>query len=248
MIIFCVVSIFVGQADRMPGSVSKFFMNALTLENSYNGAWWYMFTYIVLVIMSPTILKFVKKANPILVLILGFGIYCCAYYVRFKVETDNWFIVKFGPFGMTFFEYLIGATCCKTRAISKIYNVCKKSLPKTVRWIITGVLLASMLFARTKVIPSLFFAPITGFVIILLFHFSSKPDWVRNVFSMIGKHSTNIWLTHMFFYSCIFEKFVYIAKYPVLIYALMLEITLTISIILTKMNSILKKKISQIVK
>ena len=103
--IFTVISVMAGQAEFMPGSVRKFLMNAALLENSYNGAWWYLFTYAVLVICSPALLKAVDKCHPLVVLAGSFGVYCVAYYVRFRVETDNLLLIKFGPLGMTLFEY-----------------------------------------------------------------------------------------------------------------------------------------------
>lgn len=125
LIVFTVVSILVGQSNFMPESLFKFMMNALALENSFNGAWWYMFAYILLVLISPIILKEVKKYSSIFVLVLGFGIYCIAYYIRFKIVYSNWFLVKFGPFGMTLFEYLIGAVCCKEQIFTKLYSIWK---------------------------------------------------------------------------------------------------------------------------
>lgn len=240
LIIFCIISILIGQADFMPGSIGKFLANALTLDNSYNGAWWYMFTYIVLVLISPVVLKLVDKLHPIGVMIIGFLIYCCAYYVRFYFETGNWFLTKFGPFGMTFFEYLIGAVCYKTRMITKIYSIWKK-IPTLLRGIVAGVLVVGMLYGHTKIIPSLFIAPVTGSVVMLLFHFWKKPNLVQRFFLMIGKHSTNIWVIHMFFYANIFKGFVYIAKYPVLIYGLMLGVTLMASVLLMQINCLTKK-------
>ena len=59
--VFSAVSAIAGQASFMPGSVMKFIRNALTIDSSYNGAWWYMFTYAVIVLASPLILKAVEN-------------------------------------------------------------------------------------------------------------------------------------------------------------------------------------------
>ena len=53
LVVFSIISIIVGQGNFMPGSFREFILNALTLENSYNGAWWYMFAYALLVLFSP---------------------------------------------------------------------------------------------------------------------------------------------------------------------------------------------------
>ena len=224
----------------MPGSLKKFIMNFLTLDNSYNGAWWYMFAYAVLVIISPMLLKCVKKFHPIIVLSIGFLVYCAAYYIRFNLGYSNWFLGKLGPFGMTLFEYLLGAECCKLKVFTKIHKIWIK-VPKVARYILAIIMIIAMLYARTSLVPSLFVAPITGFAIVTLFHFWEKPEFVKKVFLTVGKHSTNLWLTHMFFYSVMFVNLVYIAKYPLLIFAFMLAITLSISFVLQTLERPLKK-------
>lgn len=240
LVTFTIVSVIARQGDFMPGSFKKFIMNFLALDNSYNGAWWYMFAYAVLVITSPLLLKCVKKLNPIIVLSLGFLIYCVAYYIRFKLGYSNWFLGKLGPFGMTLFEYLLGAEYCKLKVFTKIHKIWTK-FPKTARCILAIIMIIAMLYVRTAVISSLFVAPITGFAIITLFHFWQKPKFVQSVFLTIGNHSTNLWLTHMFFYSVLFVNLVYIAKYPFLIFTFMLVITLSISFVLQTLEKPLKK-------
>jgi len=243
--IFSIVSTVVGQAEFMPGSIRKFVMNALTLESSYNGAWWYMFAYIVLVICSPVLLKSVEKYHPLLVLAIGFAVYCAAYYVRFNVKTDNWLLVKFGPLGMTLFEYLIGAVCYKIKFLSWLRKRCSK-LPIAVCWSAATILIVGMLYGRTRIISSLFVAPVTGFIIMALFALWRKPKWIERVFLFVGSHSTNIWLTHMFFYLVLFRNLVYKAKYPVFIFAYMIVITITLSLLLQIVQKPLHKVVSRV--
>lgn len=245
LIVFSMVGIAIGQGDYMPGTLKKFILNGLTLENSYNGAWWYMFTYAVIVLISPVLLKWVKRSHPIIVLSIGFGIYCVAYYVRFKIGYSNWLLGKLGPFGMTLFEYLLGALALQYRVFTHLYKIWEK-IPKTVRWLLAALLMLGMLYVRTKVVPSLFVAPVTGFVVMTLFHFWQKPKLVQKTFLLVGGHSTNIWLTHMFFYSVMFKNLVYIAKYPLLVFAFMLAITIPLSMLLQLVEKPLQKRIASI--
>lgn len=243
--IFSVVSIAAGQGAFMPGSIRKFVMHVLTLENSYNGAWWYMFAYTVLVLCSPVLLKAVDRIHPVVVLAAGFAVYCAAYSVRFSVETDNWLLVKFGPLGMTLFEYLIGAICYKIQFMTWLRERWSK-LPIAARWITAILLMAGMLYGRTKIVPSLFVAPATGSVLMALFTLWRKPKWIEHVFLFVGSHSTNIWLTHMFFYSVLFRNLVYKAKYPVFIFAYMMAITIALSVLLQIVQKPLHKAVSRI--
>ena len=245
LIVFSIVGIAIGQGDYMPGSLKKFILNALTLENSYNGAWWYLFTYGILVLISPILLKWVKRSHPIVVLSIGFAVYCVAYYVRFKLGYSNWFLGKFGPFGMTLFEYLLGALALKYQVFTRIYKIWEK-IPKAARCLLATVLMLGMLYGRTKVVPSLFVAPVTGFVVMTLFHFWNKPEVVKKAFLLVGRHSTNIWLTHMFFYSVMFKNLVYIVKYPLLVFAFMLAITIPLSMLLQLVERPIQKRIARI--
>ena len=54
----------------------------------------------------------------------------------------------------------------------------------------------------------------------------------RAEFLLLGKHSTNIWLVHMFFYLVLFGGFAYSAKYPVLILGLMLAVCFVASMLI----------------
>lgn len=242
---FSAVSIAVGQGTFMPGNIRTFAMNALMLESSYNGAWWYMFAYTILVLCSPLLLKAVDRHHPVAVLAAGFALYCAAYYVRFRLPTDNWLLLKFGPLGMTLFEYLIGAVCCKARFITCLRERWSK-WHAAVRWMIAIILMAGMLYGRTKIIPSLFVAPVTGSVIMSLFTLWRKPKWVEHAFLFVGSHSTNIWLTHMFFYLVLFRGFVYKAQYPIFIFGYMMAVTIALSMLLQVVQKPLHKAVARI--
>ena len=243
--VFSLISIAAGQSDFMPGNMRQFIMSALLVEISYNGAWWYLFTYAVLVVFSPVLLRAVEKYHPLTVLAVGFIVYCIAYYVRFRVVTDNWLLAKFGPFGMTLFEYLVGAACYKVGFVTWLRK-CWERFSGTTQWIVTVILILAMLYGRTKIVPSLFVAPVTGSIIMALFILWKKPKWLEQAFLFLGKHSTNIWLTHMFFYLVLFRYFVYKAKYPIFIFAFMMVITTVVSALLQLIQKPIHKAVSRI--
>lgn len=245
ILVFSAISIAAGQGSYMPGSLKKFVLNALTMENSFNGAWWYMFAYAVLVVISPLVLKWIKRGNPAVVFCAGFAMYCVAYYVRFKLGSANWLLSRFGYTGMTLFEYMLGALAFRYHVVSRIGGVWKR-LPQVGRITFSVALIVGMLYGHTRIVPSLFIAPVTGFTVLLLFHFWNKPQFVKKAFLLVGHHSTNIWLTHMFFYSVLFKNLVYAVKYPVAVFALMLVITLTLSVALQKIEKPIQKIVAKI--
>lgn len=229
LVVSSIISIIIGTADFMPQSVSAFLGTAFLYDMHFNGAWWYLWAYVLLVLFSPLILRAVKKLPLIPVLAISFLVYCAAFYVRFQTSTDNWLLLKFGPFGMTLFEYVLGCLAAKYMFFTKTGSVVKK-IPLALRVCLSCGLFVFLFFARTFLIPSTFFTPFSGAIIFLIFIFWKKSKWVETVFLFFGKHSTNIWLTHMFF---ITSLWVYIAKYPVLIFAFMLLITIPISFVIS---------------
>ena len=178
---FTIVSICVGQSHYMPGSLSVFLGNVFLYNLSYNGAWWYLWVYILLVLISPLLLKAVEKLPAAITLIIGFSIYCVAYYVRFQLTTENYLLLHFGPFGMTLFEYLLGCIAYKLNLVSKLKGMWVK-IPHWVRLIGTICLLAMVFLTITLLLPSLFFAPVSGFIVIVLFALWEKPKWINIIF------------------------------------------------------------------
>ena len=231
VLVFSIVSLISGYGGSMPGSIKRLLGNLSLINLNYNGAWWYMYAYTSLVLLSPLVLRAVKRFSSVTVLITGFILYFAAYYLRFEVNTDNWFLLRLGPIGTTLFEYLLGAVFAKAAFFSSLYKLWQ-SISKPWRIILSFIVFVVMLLSHTLLIRSLFVAPFTGIVIITLFHFWKKPAFIKTATRFMGTHSTNIWLTHMFFYLVLFKNLVYVAKYPLLIYAFMIVLTVFVSFLL----------------
>ena len=228
---FTIISVLAGNGENMPGSIGEFAGNFFAVNTTYNGAWWYIFIYMVLVVISPLIFKYCDRFQ---MWISGAGlllVYASAYYVRFYMPTTNWGLIKYGTFGMTLFEFCIGIYFLKYNWMEKINKLIGK-LKKWQRIFIGIVLLVGILIGHTLIVPSLFVAPFTGILIIVLFLTWNKSKCAEAFFMLIGKHSTNIWLIHMFFYLYIFKNLVYVGRYPVIILGLMLGICIACSYLL----------------
>lgn len=164
-------------------------------------------------------------------------------YRTFDVPIKQLLKSRFGFTGMTLFEYVLGALSYKYRVFSNLGRVWER-MPAAIQYVSIFVMLAGMLYGHTKIVASLFIAPITGFMLMTVFHFWKKPRFIQQFFQFIGQHSTNIWLTHMFFYSVLFKNFVYCAKYPLLIFVLMLVITIAISMVLQWIEKPIRARIA----
>ena len=110
----------------IPGSVKEFLWNCLTIRNSYNGAWWYANTYILLVVLQPLSHKFVERCPAWLVVIASFAFYVIGYGIRFWNwgASDStvlaWCVNHIGLLGTSYFPYTVGMLFCKWQVIRKL--------------------------------------------------------------------------------------------------------------------------------
>ena len=190
LILFSCIGFITG--GNIPGNWTKF-LKSLVLLYSYNGAWWYLNTYVIILVIPTSIILF-----PVRKMEARHGISVCIL-----IQMVWWFINRFsillgqldGYLGFIYKELL--------NLIGVILFIGYTSLNKSVLIGITGIC--------------------TFFVFNLL----NKPFWIENIFLCLGKHSTNIWLTHMFFY-CVdpFAGLVQKGQYPLVIILFILILTI----------------------
>lgn len=215
-------------------------LNCLIVKNSYNGAWWYANTYLVLVILQPLSYRFAKKYPVWIVLASAFIFYTIGYGIRFwgwganDIPIISWVITHVGLFGTSYFPYMIGMIFCKTNIIGvlrkQIAN-CKLQHKNICMNILTVAGFASLIIAH-GIVRALFVAVITATTSICLLCICKMPDYLTKLFTYLGKHSTNIWLTHMFFYMEPFDGLVFYARYPILILLMLRLLSLIASYII----------------
>lgn len=235
------------NSGKIPGTFREFLLNFTLIDHSYNGAWWYMSTYIVITLLSPIIIKLFKVKNNLVLFLIGLSVYTVSFYIRFYVDTDNWLLLKIGPFGMTLFEYIIGVIFAKYKFITKIRDNSLTVMHSWKRPVLSVIILIVLMYVHTRIIATLYIAPLTGLMIIVLFLCNSKPKVVKSILIFISKHSTNIWLVHMFFINSLYRNLVYQVKYPILIFAFEMLLCIMASILLLPIEEYNKKRIASII-
>ncbi len=253
LVLFTILGTIFPSDGSMPGSAGKF-LKSIFLLHSYNGAWWYLNTYIILMIIPPSVLLFfVKKIKPM------FGIACC---IAFQFA---WYIIqKFGFIsGIVFTQpvlafmwkelqnligvlpyFLAGAFVCKGNMISAADEILKEYIDRN-RNINRNIILFvgfSILFIVVSVLHQAILMPTVGIIVFFLFNLWKKGKIGERIFLFLGKHSTNIWLTHMFFYLCVFNGFSQRAKYPVFIFITLLAMSVISSYIIMWISNIFIRK------
>ena len=252
VILFSAVGLLTGNGAVIPGSLSEFLGNLLLYRLSYNGAWWFVITYIFLSVLSPVLFKITQKLNPILLLLLSGFLYFTSYLFRFQVPITlsnavlNWIWQQLILLGTSQFAYMIGMVSRKAQWVSKLRAICQRKTICSVCLLL--VLLAA--FVGHCVVQSLIVAPITALAVLLCLSGIKLPACVDRILLLMGKHSTNIWLVHMFFYLTLFENFVFIAKYPIFVFALMIAVCLGVSCLIDQISkglALCVKKVKKVI-
>lgn len=238
VILFSAVGLFTGNGAVIPGSLSEFFGNLLLYRLSYNGAWWFVITYIFLSVLSPVLFKITQKLNPVVLLLLSGFVYFVSYLFRFQFPITisnavlNWIWQQLILLGTSQFSYMIGMVSRKAQWASKLRAICQG------KPICSVCLLLALLaaFVGHCVVQSLIVAPITAMAVLLCLFGIRLPVIVDRLLLFMGKHSTNIWLVHMFFYFTLFENFVFVAKYPLFVLALMIAVCILTSVLINQIS------------
>lgn len=245
VVLFSVVGLFFDTSGQIPGSAGKFFLNFLALENSYNGAWWFANTYIILVLTAPLTVRLIQGRKWWLALIGSFVLYAVGYAIRFWGLVDTglpwvqWTAMKAALVGTSCFPYVIGMVFRKYRVVDRLRAAAVRVKPGVLSF--ASVLLVVYMIICHGIVPTLFVAPITAIVTICLLCVCRKPRWLEVSLGFFGGHSTNIWLIHMFFYLTLFKGLVFYAKYPILIFFLLLGLSLAASYAVNAISRPLKR-------
>ena len=129
-------------------------------------------------------------------------------------EIINYILRQAALFGTSQLPYVVGVIFAYKKIYSKIYNIFNKVKLKN----ILAMSVIVLMIILHGFVQTLFVAVFTGIAFIILFNLIDKPKWLNEGLSYISKHSTNMWLTHMFFYMIYFKELVYAPKYPILIF------------------------------
>lgn len=246
MILFSIVGL-ATKNEVMPNSIIDFAKHFFLIEKSYNGAWWFVLIYILLVLSSRVISVIIDKIHPIIINVLLLGLYVVAYYQRivgvinFNNQVLSWFINKVIMYIISLLPFVWGMYFYKYKLFTKIRTfIDTKKIPNAVIAIASCVVILVMIVGH-GIVPNEMVQVFTGIVTIVLFNIVKKGKALEGVLLFLGKHSTNIWLTHMFFYNVLFVNFVFIAKYPIAIFVFMMALTIGSSYIINLINKPLSK-------
>lgn len=186
-------------------SISDFLANLTGIRTSYNGEWWFFFSYVVVLATFPIVVKIIEKGS--------FGInmwIVCVYeilvtYVFPTFQTDNYFpslsrswlytmlVCQSAPWCASFW---CGCVFAKDHMLERLkHNLDKAGLLNSFA-ALAGILVT--FFLRIYVVgeeADIFYVPI---ICIYGTYLSNRVNVVKRCLLKLGEHSTSMWLIHSF--------------------------------------------------
>ena len=239
LILTCILGLLL-KDKSIPGNIFDFLSNAFLYNISYVGAWWFMQTYVLLTLTSTFLINFINKVKSLFILILVLFIYVVAYYFRIIHPITNYQLI-INPlvlYGTSVFPYIMGIMFRKHNIISIIRN----KITKYSSFI--GICIIILCVFLHIVIKSMFIAPFIAIVLICGYSLLHIDGIVKKILLFFGKHSTNIWLTHMQFYMIFFSKIVFCTKTVLGCFVILICMCLISSFFINTLIKIINKKIS----
>lgn len=250
--LFTVICLCIGN-DHMPGSLSKF-LKSLVLLDSYNGAWWYLKTYIICLLIPSSVLLFpVRKMGTSIGVVICWMLQVMVYLLN-RLGILSSLEIGAGSFGFAVKEaqnflnvlpyFWLGAFLCKEHVIARVREWWKdQKYAGDVAIFLMGIIV----FVVMNLVHKAVMIGVVSFLTFLLFNLWEKGEKIEAVFLFLGDHSTNIWLTHMFFYMYVFEGLVVKAQYPVFMFLFMLLLCCTASYIIKGMQCLIEKHVFRMI-
>ncbi|MDE6775069.1 MAG: hypothetical protein K2J37_01995, partial [Ruminococcus sp.] len=194
--------------------------NFFALSYSINNEWWFIQTYICVMLLGLVYFILLRKNKYFAVelfIVFIIDILARSFFPALKsVEAfnrlgSNFFYNKLLALDNPAQCFFAGITFAKFDAIVKM----KKKLSEIpCSTIVSLVAVAAVMWCRSFVVGDLFDIVYVISFIVLVSQFFDGVKPVKKIFGYLGKHSTNIWLIHSFFCYYFLEatKIVYSTK------------------------------------
>ena len=214
----------------IPFTIFYLILDGLGLANimktpTFNGTWWYMSYAILLVFITPYIIKWVKKAP-------GTSLVISLIFPRFL--TSDIFI---SPFYWYSFTLVLGITCAEFNLFERMNTYFKsKKHVDIILILIVGYYLAKVRDGFFDGVDGL----LAAFVCYTVYCLISKIPLLNKTLMFLGKHSMNLFFIHTFIYFYYFRKFIFSFQYPIAVLCLLLLTTIVLSIFIEKLKDIIQ--------
>lgn len=201
MVLTCCVGYMMGMREQFPGSWLNFVLNVFLIKSSYVGSFWFVQTYTILALLSGVFFKLIKKYSSWIILPISLVLYAGAFgieYVvlgRIQIEAVSLLTNALMLFLRSQFSFIVGMIMAKEEIVDRWRFLSKIRSNPVLPW----VFLILVIVVRAN-LRHMIFAPFSAVALVVLFGTYSWGRAGEKLLLFFGKHSTNMWLTHMQFY------------------------------------------------
>ena len=211
-----------------PFAIQEFLQNMFCLKFGYNHEWWFLGTYMELLIILPVVLLAdKKKVFPYLVIGLAVLLRSLSYFVNMNSGGVSYHMYNFLYYYPSFF---LGTLFCKYSLFEKF----RAAMAKETICVAACVVLIGLAFVvRSKWNVTEMTIVMTPLFIYLFVVFFRLIGNANKVFLFFGKHSMNMWLIHTFFCYYYFQKeMLMISDNAIVAYVLLVVMSLLSSMVI----------------
>lgn len=191
------------------------------------GTFWYMSLAQIIIFTIPILIWFHKKFGSVVLLAQSVLFYLCFHSMNKALAY----------FPVYLFTMSLGVVFAEYDVFARIRSLCSESLAKRMAcFCFLLILLPGSLFIRKMLYATFFRAIMEGIcaveVIYFCIEYLNKTPVLKQILAFIGKYSMDIFLIHNFIRIVWYNQFTYSFKYPFLIVAVLLLVSLGVSMIL----------------
>lgn len=213
MIITCCVGFICGMKERFPGTLLNFVLNAFLMKNSYVGAFWFVQTYTILALLSGCIFKLIKKYSYWIVLPVSLILYVTAFGIEYmilgeiQIEAVTKVVSALILFLRSQFSFVMGMILAKENMLDRSKILSKIRNNQILPWLFFIIVIVVR-----AILCHMIFAPFSAIALIILFGTYNWGIRGEKILIFFGRHSTNMWLTHMQFYMIFTPTLVFFSR------------------------------------
>lgn len=209
------------------------FLSCIVGYNPYNGEWWFIAPWIMLTFLSKEILFLVHKNRLLFFLLIIISYVVGKYIAHTDLITQFRSVQILSSTLICLLSYGLGALLASYKDI-----LIKVKLNK----ILAVIAILLLIVFRCSFISNGFLDPFIALIFVCLLCNSQileEKCYINNGLTMLGKQSTYIWLIHTFICCYYLHDYLFIMKYPIMIYIVLLVLSYIISLLNSHINQTL---------
>lgn len=222
--------------DIYPGSFISFLNNVTGWHTTYNGEWWFLFPYILLILSANLILRIIKSYSIVkLLLLVGVSFvisYLAIWLNRIYLYTHQWAYMPILYLNLLS-SFSIGAIFAKYDFSEQL----RKKIPiHTIYSNIIAIFIFILLLTFRAIISINAINIIYTVLFVCWFIIIKKAKWIDWCLEKLGKQSTNMWLVHTFFCYYFLHDWIYSFRYTFVIYIITVLLSYSTGYVIDKIN------------